>query len=192
MDNLEKFIKTNRASFDSETPRSELWERLAEELEEEEKNVRMVPLERLWWVAASFSVVVMGLLAFILLNQQPEMQGNQAVSQPALEDISPEVAEAEGYYQSAIYKKVLSLNQYDLQAMDWPSNPKEELETLDAEYQELKAALFEEANPGPVTNAMIENLRTRLQILSTELELLEAYQQKINQSKNTENDEKAI
>lgn len=186
MDKLEKYIQKNRSAFDADRPSPKVWERLDEKLHE--KPVRLVPVSRVWWVAASLSTVIVGLLAVLLLGTETQ---EAATSPPTLAAFSPELAEAESYYEMVIHRKQTSLQAYDLQRLDWPSDPQADLRELRSEYEELKTTLFQTGNPQPVMAAMIENLRARMQLLSRELELLEKYERQIEKTKNTEYDEKA-
>ncbi len=180
MDNLEKFIKQNRSDLDIDGPSPKVWTKISEDLAHKPRPVRMVPITQVWKVAATFLLIIFGMLA-VYLAQIPET-GSPNHQITSLEMISPELAEAEGYYDQVIGQKQKVLESYDLEKINWPSNPKAELVSLQQEYEAMKKDLFKEVNPQPVTAVMIVNLRTRLEILSKELQLLEAYQKQKNKT----------
>ncbi|MEM9981297.1 MAG: hypothetical protein AAF734_02300 [Bacteroidota bacterium] len=186
MDPLEKFIRDNKAAFDRHEPNDDLWENIEANLDvlddgavEEEitKNTTArgitISYRTLWRVAA----VALLLLSSVAVWQyvEREKQANTAVTIVPLNEIDPELAEAEAYYTAQIQEKreeLIAIDPDALQAFDG------ELHELDELYDSLKEELLSTADQEAIATAMIENLRIRIEILNRQIEILERYQQK--------------
>ncbi|MGD1839542.1 MAG: hypothetical protein ACFB0B_01385 [Thermonemataceae bacterium] len=186
MDPLEKFIRDNKAAFDQHEPSDDLWEDIEANLDtldddasEEEiiKNTTSrsitISYRTLWRVAA----VALLLLSSVAVWQYVErgQQANTAVTTVPLNEIDPELADAEAYYTAQIQEKreeLIAIDPDALKAFDG------ELHELDELYDNLKEKLLSTADQEAIATAMIENLRIRIEILNRQIEILERYQQK--------------
>jgi hypothetical protein len=101
MDNLEKFIKQNKNAFDEE-PSAELWNKISGQLQTEKqpaKIVRMMPIQRVWQIAAGFAALLVFGLALQWLYFAKQNEGLTAFkTPPPVEQLVPELAEAEKFY----------------------------------------------------------------------------------------------
>ena len=202
-DNLEKFVRENRASFDDLEPSMEIW-----------GKINAPRPRKLNWYKVSVSAAAAILLfagIFYVYNQQQNTQNHIAklpkeikeviqkeqpkdsvvtiqpeekqiadvvvrkkksnivkkeVVQEPLNNEMNELAEATQYYSNQIENKkeeILNCVAYD------PEIDKEimnEFTPLDAAFNELKKDLNDNANNTQIMEAMIQNYRTRLDILS--------------------------
>jgi len=172
MDNLEKFIKENRADFDPEKAPLD-WKSIASDTSPkvEKKNTNWI------WIAAGF-VLLIGLGSLFFLQQQTPVNTAQikkksspntkAVEEIALGDISEEHAQIELHY-TALVNDRLDL----LKALNPDPEMMAEIDELEMEYEQLKKELGRGSNDEVIVEAMIENYRLKLEILEALLEGLQ-------------------
>lgn len=148
------------------------------------KPEKMVPLRRMWQMAAVFVVI---LVATVFLQsywqtppslQQPakmaEAPSNTAQQTTARSDL----LQAESYYMAVIQKKRASLEKYDLQKYGInPQDFKETLKQLDNDYMQLKSDFEQSQEHGQVLQTMIHNLQLRMDLLNRQLQLLDKLKQ---------------
>jgi hypothetical protein len=195
-DKLSKFIARNREAFEEEGPPDSVWEKLSSQLGPFDKQVgheaKVLPLHpqvRFWrYVAAVLLVTASGLSVYIY-NREKMMP--MAEAPPKLQELAPELAQAEAYYTSQIAEKSTQLSKYDLRAMGLGENPEADLRALDSSYQQLKRQLlgYKGANNQQLVAAMIQNLQIRMQLLNEQLEVLkkiESYQKPNSLPKDNE------
>jgi len=164
-DNLEKFIKENRAEFDDQHAPKNIWSVIDQHLDQKSKKpARLIPIWR-YARAAAAAVILISSGVLIGLNFN-----NQSSEQLAFEEVFPEFFEAEQYYQKEVNIKVAQLAKYDHD--DFIN---EDLELLDDIYTELKEELEEapKDKQEQIINAMITNYRTKLSILERVLERIQ-------------------
>ena len=160
-DNMEQFIRENRAAFDDLEPSSHVWEHIDRSLPVK-RGARIIRWQR-FAVAASILLLV-GLVGFFSFQQ-----GKQQGVAITLAEISPELGEAEAYYQSEINNKMALLA-----SLAPDHEVTHDLKEAESFLQELKTEL-KDVSPGEreiVIQAMIENYRTRLDILERVLDRL--------------------
>ncbi len=176
LDELELFVTNHREDFDNAEPSAEVWEKVSESLSEEQRSPKVVKLRTaLLYGAAAMLAVAFGIGYLLTPEESVSTSGvNTAAEEPvenidgySLSDISPELAEVEGYYVSQVNKKMDALNQLNV-------DPEllEELEMLDSEFQQLKSEMGESVNNEQIIEAMIDNYRLKLDILETILQEL--------------------
>jgi len=154
MDNLEKYIRENRESFDTGVPGLEVWSKIDRSLERHSSH-RIVWMKRLR-IAAS---IVILLAAGGAIGAHLNSTSNKVDS---LAGVSPEYAEMERYFSSQVNDKMAKLATYR-QA----GNVEGDIKDLDAVYEDLKTEL-KDAQPGSeeqIIQAMIENYQTKIDIL---------------------------
>ncbi len=188
MDNLENFIKQNRNAFDEEPPAT-LWNKIAEELAVPTRKtapiVQMMPVRSVWQIAAGFAaLMVVGLaLQWSYFSKQ---QGQLAALQtpPTVEQLVPELGEAEKFYAMQISQTQVALKKYQAnsgnQDLKIDQEAMKELENLDKTYTELKKEFYTSGNQEAVVSALIQNLQLRLDLLTQQLQAL----QKAEKAKN--------
>jgi acetyl-CoA carboxylase carboxyltransferase component len=177
MDKLEQFITQNRDTFDDAVPSLKVWAEIDKELDQQKGQARRVFLWRSLRAAAA-------VVALLLIGGYGGMYYQQQVASTeiTLSDIAPEYAEMEEYYTTQVNLRMQQLADYrhtdavepDLQQLD---------EVLQELQQELKNAPV--GGEEQVINAMINNYKTRLDILERVLEKI----QSTNQNLKTETDE---
>jgi len=177
-ENMEDFIRNRRSEFDDLEPNPMIWDKIDRALPQK-KKARIISWRSLA-VAASILLVIgaVGMIAF--------QQGVQQGTEMSLSEVSPELHEVENYYQDQIKNKTALLASL---APDHEVNS--DLVEVEAFMQELKSEL-KDVSPGEreiVIQAMIENYRTRLEILERVIDRLPG---KSSPTKSSNNETKNI
>jgi len=166
-DNLEKYIKDNRADFDKEVPNLKVWADIEKGLPAKEAKQRS-----LWFnlrnVAAAAAVLVMGIgIGWYLSNIQ---QTENTVASITVEEQYPEIVDMEQFFQKEIKEKITQLASYDYDPLI-----NTDLAELDDLLQELKKELqnVPSGKKQQIIEAMISNYKTRLDILEHVLKRIE-------------------
>jgi len=167
-DNLEKYISDHRSDFDSESPPPMVWMNIEKIISDEKGDTPKViqmktpTIMRIMQVAAMF-VVVMGVGLLIGL-QLSDGRASDYDSNPNLQ----EFVEAERHYSNQIDKMWTAVK---VSGIEEQNTIQEDLEALDQVYNELRNELLEDSgqNTDKVVNAMIQNYRTKIDILETVL-----------------------
>lgn len=180
-DLLEKLIRENKVKFESEAPEGH-FERFEEKLNHEFGKKKNPKFQYLWQIAAAI-VFVLLVGNQVRMYMQTETEEAQPVS---LGSVSPEYAEVEFYYTSAIEQGMKTWNQLVKNGNISPENQRlmsEEIEEFEETYASLQKEL--QANPDDerVINAMLEVYRSKLSIINLIIEKLE-YINLQNQIKN--------
>jgi hypothetical protein len=189
---IEKHLRKHKEDLENseffEMPQN-LWEKISEELDEttppmlapQKPKGLFLSYAILGRVAASVAVIFLGYWAFHFGFQK---FGSQTPEQEiSLKQINPELAEAETYYTSMISEKrkeLEKLNPEDLAEFE------KEFKMQDSAYNMLKKEFFANPMQQKVPEAMIENLRLRMNILNKQVELLEKFSTK-NDPNNSRN-----
>jgi hypothetical protein len=180
-DKIEKFIAQNREAFDSEEPDAKIWASIQQRLERR-KSMHMMPMYRVWQVAATI-VLLLGTGIGWLLYENRQLPNKAAASVASadtftvtLEQIAPELAEAEEFYNYQIQLKSSELNRYDLKKFGIGKDCETELKKLNQVYDELKSDFYQTGSQR-VIEAMIQNLQYQMELLNKQLEILQKIQQ---------------
>jgi hypothetical protein len=191
MGKLEEFIQQNRAEFDAHEPSDQLWQKLSTQLDAAPPRLaappggRLVPITRLWQMAAAFALL---LVATVLLQyfwlRPPGQQAGLPANQ--LEQIAPELMEAEQFYTQQVQLKRAELLRAGAPSLGLDKDVDQELSRLDNAYQELKRDLYRTGNQ-EVVDRMIQNLQFRTELLNQQLETLQRVR-----TLNRQKDEKQI
>ncbi len=156
-DSLERFIVNNREAFDDLEPTAEVWQKIRKKRSYKDKVVNV-----LWRVAAV--VLLVSTVLLILERGNDQERGAQE------RGLTDEFSKVEDYYTSLIiHKKQEILNSKN------PSLRRGfliEIERLDEQYEKLKETYLEQNAGDMLTDAMINNLKLRIQILNKQLEIL--------------------
>jgi negative regulator of sigma E activity len=193
--NLNDFIHANRAAFEQEGPFEALWLRIADQLPDDEAAAAPtnVPTERkkprngnpFWavhrggawaavgqvrWVASVVLLVLAG--SFWWLNTRYGL-----AEQPGLVAASPAYAKEVTHYASLIDDKRAELRQLTEQDPDLYRQFSGDLESLEANYQTLKADLPQTPNQEVLIQAMIQNLQLQIDLLNEQLRVIERMKQ---------------
>jgi len=155
-DKLEQYISVHRDEFDSEQLPPKLWDKIANNLEE--KKVRRLNIYKIMSVAASAVVI---LAAGLLIGLRIGSNTTDNV-------VFNEFARAESYYNNELRVKWSQVESAGVET----GSLAEDLQQLDQVYTELKAELMQNPNinTDKMVNALIENYRTKIEILETVLD----------------------
>lgn len=201
MDELEKYLKNHQNNLqDSFEWNNEeaLWAKIEAKLDEKEPESKQkqpimlgnspkhpkgitITYKNLWRVAAVIAFFVLGYAA---LRYDFRGKGEEQAS-VEIKKINPELAEVEVYYTSLIDQKRKELKEINPSAYD---EFEKDFAKLDSAYQQLRKGFKKSPNQEQVSNAMIQNLRLRIEILERQIEILE----KINQPQNIQSNETII
>jgi hypothetical protein len=158
MDNLEKYIRENRAAFDKEQPPKRIWEQLDKTLPQ--KKNKPIRLWRGFQVAAAVLLLlsVGGVLGSYLTNR------NFAAENIASK-LPDDFTELENYYQREVSSKMKQLASVNMDE----DQVSLELDQLDAALEELKEdiLLAPKGTEEQIINAMILNYKTKIDLLET-------------------------
>ncbi|PIB34606.1 hypothetical protein BFP72_03870 [Reichenbachiella sp. 5M10] len=167
-DRLEKWVVEHRNDFDDLEPRSDLWDRIAGDMEK--RNAESIPLKKYAWVwqaaAVVFVCVTLGLLVERSLKQPIDVAGPVEVEQ---EDIQ----EVERYYTALIQERKAEIRLVMSQSDVMDEQLLDDLDDLDLMYAELKKDLAKNQNNEKLIHAMIRNLQLRVEILNKQLKILD-------------------
>ncbi|OJJ16613.1 hypothetical protein BKI52_32380 [marine bacterium AO1-C] len=209
---LEQFVTEHKEDLQLFEPPVEMWQKVSAELETSEKGKVVALSQRSLWRVTSVAaaIVLVGFVGF-------KLWGGSSASNPGiarggddttkllqeatadlgkggldLKTIDPELAEAESYYTEKIAEKKKALDQYNLDDLALKEEFKGDISELDSTYRALKKELYTVPGKEKVSEAMILNLQTRIEILNQQLKILEKTQKEKGkkQKKNTKNNEK--
>ncbi len=180
---LKVFIRENRASFDHATPPSDLWQRIADELDQRgQRRSKRVGVRKMW-VAHVLKVAAVTLLigtAGILVYFYGKRDAYADYSR-----INPGLAAEQQVYAQLVTQKKDSI------AYIATSNPalygefSKVLGQMETNYDMLKQEFSKSPNKELTLEAMIRNLQAQIEVLSQQMEVLNY----INGTKNRIKDE---
>lgn len=170
MDNLEKYFKAHREAFDKEAPEDEVWQRISGKLDEREKQLSgggENPYTRYWKVAAIILLVLSSVLVWDKMKQDT---AQAPVAQSTMED---DFARVEAYYTTLIAEKRTSLQLNKNVSAELLEAFDEDLKKLEMMYQQLKEDYSSAPDTATLADAMVQNLRMRIEILNKQLQIIE-------------------
>lgn len=163
-DRLEKYVMENRAMFDTEEPGDEVWKVI-------HQKIRRNPFERIWKVAA---VLLLFSTVYLIIDRNlPE----ETPSGETLAD-TIEFSQVEDYYTKLIAEKKAEITKYNKTKLK--RSFLVEIERLDRMYEELKITYSKQNSTDMLIDAMISNLKLRIDILNQQLKILK----KLNAAKD--------
>lgn len=170
-DNFEKFMRNNRQEFDLFEPAPDLWDKIDKNVQKQKRH-KVNHLKTFYRVAAVLIIVVSATYVFFRTTNQS--QGQLADKQEQNEELNiPELQEIEGFYTREINQK---MNELKPILASYPGLDEEidhDMSNLDSIYKDLKNDLKDNVANREVIEAMIQNYRTRLNILEELLTMLE-------------------
>jgi len=199
---LEDFISENKEAFSDKTPDTALWDRIETSINQpkentsnlnQEKQTKLVPISYLWRMAAAFAVVLIATIWLMLnLNSQYKnrQQDNTATvneteeNESSLAEISPELQDAEIYYESIIQLKKNQVDSYDLVSLGLKEDFKYDINLLDSAYLEIKQEVLKGNTNDMLIKAMVDNLQLRMNILNQQLDILKSLQHNQQEDEN--------
>jgi len=150
-----------------------LWERIVTELDRKQKVDNQLLIRRLWLklpVRVAAAVVILLAAGIFALRQWKPAESVQTNLWAAY----PELQQAEAYFQPMIIAKVQRLEQIGDKALT--AALLQDLALLEQDYETLAKDLRDNADNGQLIKAMVENYRTRLQLLERILNEIEQKQ----------------
>ncbi|RYY30759.1 MAG: hypothetical protein EOO04_03890 [Chitinophagaceae bacterium] len=190
--NLEDFIRENRAAFDTEEPPVKVWKNLEEELADpEKKSGSKIIIFRRWLIAASV-VTAISLGAFLLLKKNNERSlsnkgngGRERVEQNIImNEINPTYAKEVYHFTQLIELKQTELKQIGKDQPELYRQFMGDITMLDSAYKKLRKELPANPNREQLLEAMIQNLQLQTDLLNQQLRVIK----QIKQSKKTSNE----
>ena len=171
MDQLEKFIIKNRATFDREVPPPQVWAGIEGALEALKPQARIRPLWRALSAAAA-AILLLGLGSLIGVYVYKSTYVREA---PTLASLAPEFAETERYYSSQVDNRMRQLS-----LLNEETNVESDIQQLDDIYAELQRELdtAPRESRDKIIQAMIRNYQIKLDILERVLEKVQTTQSK--------------
>ena len=190
MDNLEQFIKKNREAFDLKPPPEHLWSAISEQLDAgspKEMAETATPTPALKVRAAAWRQYLRPAAAAAILLTAGVAIGTFLARRDApaqtLAAVYPEYAEVEKYYQRQISNGISRLAGLQERAL-----VQQDLQELDTLYQQLLSDL-QTAPPqtaSRIVEAMINNYKTRIEILEQVQRSVDASKSLHQKSNNNE------
>jgi len=166
-DFLEKLAKESRDQFDTGVPSNNVWSRINHGLERDGASSWK---RNLWKYAAILFLVS----TVVLLTDRLGVRSSESVQTAEASDFD----QIEHYYTQLIEEKQDLLTTYESEALE--ESFRNDLDQLDDLYAELKDQFENDIGDQKVKDAMIINLKIRLDILSRQIEILE----KLNDSED--------
>lgn len=189
-DKLKKFVEEHRDEFDVFEPRPDMWQDISKELHAKKSPTvfDFIP-DHFWRYAAAilfFVAVGWGTYQFVTKNDlKNDLAQTNTIPAVPLEKIAPEMAEVESYYTSIINQKREELSGFDLKALGIDDNLQQDIVALDSSYAKLKRELYSNPNKEQIIEAMIQNLRIRMEVLNQQIQMLNKIR-KIQKNKSNE------
>ena len=164
-DKLKSFIDANKDQFDSEEPRSGLWDNISNKMD---GGTRVFSIWRVLPYAATIALLLSIGVFFFNQDGQNEVSENSYSEEFGLAGLSDELQEVEQYYLVQVNEKLKDLKKYEVD-----EELLSEVNELKKEFDDLKIEMGIGADPAKVIEAMIDNYRLRLAILEDLLEAME-------------------
>lgn len=162
-DRLEEFVKNNRESFDDLEPSPGVWDKISENTSDK----RIIPISRqLLRIAAVVAVVAIS--SVFVLNSDLFLSDNYAknINDPEIK----ELMEAEAFYAHLVNGKLKEIKKCYYTFPELKNEIESDLNELEEMYKVLKSDLKENVDSKIVIEAMINNNRTRLELVDNVLQ----------------------
>ncbi len=167
MDNLEKYIKENRASFDDKKPPEDAWHNINDRLDN--NDTRVVPISTYLWRAAA--IVLFAAVIWLIMDRS-ERGDTIAGTNELINENEIAFNDVETFYINEIETKQSLIIQFVADNPELDKDLLGEIDQLDSTYQVLKSAA-EIGQSERILDAMVLNLQMRIDILNQQLEVLE-------------------
>lgn len=169
-DRLEDFISNRRQDFDFLEPDARLWEGIEKKLDKGRKR------HLSYYISRVAAVVAIFMLSFVAQRYFYHQKNSVAKI--------PELQEAEVYYSSLIDQKLKEVRPMLTEFPDIQKELDGDMTELDSVYNSLKDDLEDNVSNQQVIEAMIENYRTRIDILEEMLQFLDNDKKEIPANQN--------
>ncbi len=166
-DQLERFISENRAAFDQEEPSPQVWSEIS-------RKQRRPGIWVGWWKVAAICFLIS--TVYLIVDRHQSDGG--AILEPG--DELAEFAMVEDYYTSMIAQRKSQLA--ELSDSELRRNFLLEIQRLDEQYAELKETYTAQNASVMLSDAMINNLKLRIDILDQQLRILKELKDQENEN----------
>lgn len=163
-DRIEHFIAANRSAFDDEEPSEKVWQHIARKRQKNSWGV-------LWKIAA---VVFLISTTYLIAERNFDTSADEGQS----EQLS-EFTQVESYYTMLIAEKKTEIS--NMADGELKREFLLEIEQLDEQYGQLKQTYKNQHSGDLLMDAMINNLRLRIDILNQQLEILKKLKQQTDE-----------
>ena len=169
MGKMEEFIKNNREAFDIHEAPDKLWEKVEKRLQNNSSRNRL----KIWLQRAAVVIVIFS-MAFALSEFIHRNNPKQVILTAAKEQASipQELKETQAYYETRINARMKEMKPMFASYPGMEAEVHKDFSQLDSICADLKKDLKDNIANQQVLEAMIENYRTKLNILETLLENL--------------------
>jgi len=181
--NLERFIRDNRESFDHLEPSDDLWNKIGTAIGQPQKTTRVFSMSRAGWaVAATLFLAFAGILSYqlyqssvkpeaIILGQQKTVvpqQGDSLVNQ-----IDPQYGKLVAQFTTVIETKQEELKKLEKDDPELYKKFAGDILKLDSAYHSLRNTLNANPNTEQLLQAMISNLQLQIELLNQQLTIIQ-------------------
>ena len=173
---MERFIRDNRESFDIHQPGNRVWEALEKEIGGKEKQAPVRTLNIVRWSAAAAVVGLIALAAWLYTRSDspsPDQSLATGGQDPIVAQIDPQYAQMVAQFNGLIEAK-----QKEIQSIE-KDNPElfhqfsQDIRKLDSTYQVLRNTLPANPNKEQLLEAMIGNLQMQINLLNQQLQIIQ-------------------
>lgn len=159
MNNLENFIRNNKAAFDAEEPSAGHMERFEQML----PKSKVKTLSYVKYAAAAAMITLMMTLSGLYIYDN---WGGTEQALPTLADAGPKYAEAEAFFVSTINQQQQTINNLKSEELLKDIDLEEDLKAMDTLYKKLQNDLNANPDDPRVINAMIKHYQTRIAVMN--------------------------
>ena len=167
-DNLEEFITEHRDELDVYEPPKQMWQGIDKKMQPKKQN----GYKAHYAIAASL-LLIAGAMIWMMKAQTQKTNAPETVTAA----INPEIKDAEVYYASIVETKSNELSRYGKEYPDMFKDFEEEMDSLHMLYGQLKTEYVKSNGNEAVTQALVENLQKQVELLSTQLQIIQELQQ---------------
>ncbi len=158
LDNLEKFISSNRDDFDFLDPNPEIWKKV-------NKSKQTIRIKGMLWKVAAILLVLLLYPFYTLVINNNFSNNNRLTSKGLVISTIPELLEADAYYTAYISDQMQGLQLQLIDKPDIKTELEKDINDLDNIYNDLLEDLKDNIDNKEVVEALIQNYRMKVKIL---------------------------
>lgn len=162
-DSLQNFVKGHKEEFDTLTPNDKIWESIHKELEQSNRaNSKII-----FWRVAAIILFVCSVGLIFYANKELIWETSPSIAYDS------EFVDTEKYYRSVINERQQLITLVAESHPEIESDFEADWEILDQSYLKLKEE-YSKSQSKEVRNALVQNLRSRVNLLNRQIEILES------------------
>ena len=184
---MERFIRDNRESFDVHQPGAKVWEQIEKEIGKPKPEIRIIRIAAFRWSAAAAVLILVSLAAWLFTREAqengaaPAMASLDSAGTPSAPDTQdPVVAEIDPQYAQMVaqFNGMIEAKQKEIRSIE-KDNPElfrqfsGDIRKLDSTYQVLRNTLTANPNKEQLLQAMIGNLQMQINLLNQQLQIIQ-------------------